>query len=129
MLSVVEMDTVDFEVRISKFRLCIFAIFIIISPWKRTRPFIRIDLNPLWLRCFVPSLVKISHVVLESKMKMWKFNNGQISIKKKKKKEIGLCMELVFRVIWVGSHSYITNLSYTKSWIKIPIKGFLCKMK
>ena len=49
---------------------------VIISNWKRARPFIWTNLNPLnpftHYPCFVPSLVEIGPVVLEKKMKMWK---------------------------------------------------------
>ena len=50
--------------------------FLIISAWKRVRPFIWTNLNPLHPRtqeCFVPSLVEIGPVVLEKKRKCEKF--------------------------------------------------------
>ena len=45
---------------------------VIISPWKRVGPFIWRKLIPLNQKCFMPSLVEIGPVFLEKKVKMWK---------------------------------------------------------
>ena len=48
--------------------------FVIISPWKRSGPFVWTNLYPFHPRIsmFCVSLVEIGLVVLEKKMKMWK---------------------------------------------------------
>ena len=48
--SLVEIGPVVLEKKIFKFHQCIFAICVIISPWKRAGPFIWTNLNPLHLR-------------------------------------------------------------------------------
>ena len=45
--SLVEIGPVVLEKKIFKFRQCICTICVIISPWKRTEPFIWTNLNPL----------------------------------------------------------------------------------
>ena len=44
--SLVKIGSVVLEKKIFKFRQCIFAICVIISPWKRAGPFIWTNLNP-----------------------------------------------------------------------------------
>ena len=63
--SFVEIGQVVLEKNIFKFCQCIFCYFIIISPSKKARPFIWVNLSSITQGCFVPSLVKISSVVLE----------------------------------------------------------------
>ena len=46
-----------------------FCYLLIISPWKRAGPFIWTNLNSLYPRMLVPSLVEIGPVVLEKKLK------------------------------------------------------------
>ena len=68
MTSLVEIGPVVLEKKIFDFRQCIFVYFVIISPWKRTGPFIWRNLGPLHPRCFVPSLVEIGPVVLKKEI-------------------------------------------------------------
>ena len=49
-----------------------FAIFVIISPWKRAGPFIWTKLKPLHPRMLCAKFGRNWHFVLEKKMKMWK---------------------------------------------------------
>lgn len=49
----------------------IFAIFLIISPWNRAWPILELNFKPLNHGCFVASLVEISQVFLEKKLKIW----------------------------------------------------------
>ena len=52
-----------------------FRYFVIISPWKRTGPFIWTNWIPFTQVCFVLSLVEIGPMVLEKKKKIWKVFN------------------------------------------------------
>jgi hypothetical protein len=48
-----------------------FHSFAIIFPWRKVIPFVWINLNPLCLKLFVPSQVKIGPMVLEKKIFKW----------------------------------------------------------
>ena len=54
-----------------------FHYFVIISLWKRAGPPFEQTWIPFIQGCFVPSLVEIGKVMLEMKMKMWKFTDGR----------------------------------------------------
>ena len=65
-----------FEIGLVQFwrrRFFKFCQFVIISPWKRAGPSFELTWIFFTQGCFVPSLVEIGPVVLEKKMKMWKF--------------------------------------------------------
>ena len=59
----------------------VFLLFVIISPWKRSWPFILTNLTPHDPRMLCAKFGEIGGVVLEKKMKMWKVyrqTDGQI---------------------------------------------------
>ena len=68
-----------------------FCYLVIISPWKRTGPFIGTNLNPFYRKMLFAKCgwLKIGPVVLEKKMKMWKVydnnnncnSSGELKIK------------------------------------------------
>ena len=71
-LSLVEIGLVVLEKKIFKIFSIYFGYFFIISPWKRTGPFIWTNLNPFAQGYIVPSFVEIGPVVLEKKSKIGK---------------------------------------------------------
>ena len=67
--SLVDIDSEVLEKKMFEISSMYFRYFVIISPWKRTGPFIWTNLNPLHPRCFVPSLVENGLVILEKNFK------------------------------------------------------------
>ena len=78
--SLVKTGSVVLEKKILKLCQCLFAILILHPPWKRMWPFICINLNPLYQRILLWSLIEIGLVVLKKNMKMWRvYDNDDIN--------------------------------------------------
>ena len=124
MPSLVEIDPVVLKKKIFKVGQCIFAISLLFPLGKGPGPSFDQTWIPFTQGCFVPSLVEISPVVLEKKMKMWKVyandDDRQISIRK-----VHLSLRLRWAKNWskLGFHfaSNIGILSSLKLCITISI--------